>query len=85
MKNDYYVYAIYSIKNSSIYVGLSASPEKRLQGHNYGMTKSTKPHRPWAMFYKEKIGDRVNARKKEKYLKSGIGKEFLKSLLHKPL
>ena len=85
MKNDYYVYTIYSIKSKIICVGLSVNPIKGLQEHNYGMTKSTKPHRPWSILYKEKIGSRIDTRKKEKYLKSGIGKEFLKSLLNKPL
>jgi putative endonuclease len=85
MKSDYYVYAIHSIKHKIIYVGLSTDPEKRLRDHNYGMTKSTKPYRPWSILYKEKIGSRIDARKREKYLKSGIGKEFLKTLLNMPL
>lgn len=85
MKSDYYVYAIYSIKQKIIYVGLSTNPDKRLQGHNQGMTKSTKPFRPWKIFYKEKVGNRKSARKREKYLKSGIGKEYLKSIVNMPL
>jgi putative endonuclease len=32
------------------------------------------------LIYSEKVGIRVEARKREKYLKSGIGKEFLKKI-----
>jgi len=59
---------------------MSESPEKRLLGHNSGETKSTKGFRPWVLIYKESIGSRENARKREKYLKSGIGREFIKNL-----
>ena len=77
----YYVYAIKSEVDGRIYVGFSADVEKRLVEHNAGKTKSTKGYRPWKLIFKEKVdGDRMVARNREKYFKSGIGKEFLKSL-----
>ena len=36
---------------------------------------------PGKLIYTEAFPDRIDARKKEKYLKSGIGKEFLKSIV----
>jgi putative endonuclease len=33
------------------------------------------------LVYYEKAGSRIEARKREKYLKSGCGKEFLKSII----
>jgi putative endonuclease len=51
-----------------------------LKEHNFGKTKSTKGFIPWKLIYQEQIGVRSDARKREKYLKSGVGKEFLKSL-----
>jgi putative endonuclease len=51
-----------------------------LKEHNFGKTKSTKGFIPWKLIYQEQIGARSDARKREKYLKSGVGKEFLKSL-----
>jgi putative endonuclease len=36
---------------------------------------------PWKLIYKERVIDRIEARKRELYLKSGIGKQFLKSLV----
>ena len=76
----YFVYAIKSEIDSRIYVGISKYPEKRLLEHNNGETKSTKAYRPWGLIYKKFIGSRIEARKEEKRLKSGYGKEFLKTL-----
>lgn len=67
-----------SEKDGRIYVGISENLEKRLISHNKGETKSTRPFRPWVLFYKKLVGSREEARKEEKRLKSGYGKEFLK-------
>jgi len=74
------VYAIKSEKDGRIYVGMSENIEKRLNEHNSGHTKSTKGFRPWSIIFSEICIDRKSAREREKYYKSGIGKEFLKSL-----
>lgn len=78
--DGYFVYAIKSRKYYRIYVGISKHPEKRLLEHNRGDTKTTKAFRPWYLIYKEYIGLRLEARKKEIKLKSGYGKELLKSI-----
>ena len=77
----YYVYAIKSFKNGRIYVGMSKDPENRLAEHNAGMTVSTKGYRPWKIIFKRFVGERRLARIEEKRLKSGYGKDFLKSLV----
>lgn len=76
----YFVYALKSDVDGRIYVGFSSDVDKRLIEHNSGKTKSTKGYRPWVIIYTEKVISRKAAREKEKYYKSGIGKEFLKSL-----
>ena len=78
----YIVYAIKSLKVSRIYVGLSDNVARRLKEHNSGLVFSTKGYRPWALFYKEVYKTRTEARIREKQLKSGYGKEFLKEILH---
>lgn len=75
-----YVYAIKSLKDGRIYVGMTSNVEKRLKEHNSGQTRSTKGYMPWVLFYSEIQITRVDARIREKFLKSGCGKEFLKSL-----
>jgi len=74
------VYAISSIKQNYIYVGMSNDLEKRINQHNKGYEKTTRPYKPYVLIYTEEFPNRIEARKREKYLKSGIGKEFLKSL-----
>ncbi|MCA9371893.1 GIY-YIG nuclease family protein [Candidatus Woesebacteria bacterium] len=75
MKN-HYVYAIKSLRDKRIYVGISQNPRKRLVGHNAGQTRSTKPFRPWVLIYSKMIG----SRKEEKRMKSGYVKEWLRTL-----
>ncbi|MEJ7626466.1 MAG: GIY-YIG nuclease family protein [Ferruginibacter sp.] len=75
------VYAIKSEINSDIYVGISKNPDNRLKEHNSGKSRFTKGLKPWKKIYCELHPDWEAARKREKYLKSGVGKEFLKSLV----
>jgi putative endonuclease len=74
----WYVYVLKSLKDKNIYIGISENPEGRLLQHNKGMTRSTRLRRPFEIIYREESKSRVEARKREKYLKSGIGREFLK-------
>lgn len=74
------VYAIISEVNGDIYVGISKDADKRLKEHNASKSRYTKGLKPWRNLYKELQPDWNAAREREKYLKSGVGKEFLKSL-----
>ena len=74
-----FVYVLRSEQDGRLYVGMSADVEKRLREHNSGRTKSTKGYRPWNLVHKEAFPDRETARKREKYLKSGYGKQWLKT------
>ncbi|MBK7288955.1 MAG: GIY-YIG nuclease family protein [Chitinophagaceae bacterium] len=75
-----FVYAIKSLSRNYLYVGMTNNLERRIAEHNNGENKSTKAYRPFKLIYSETFPDRISARAKEKYLKSGIGKEFLKML-----
>ena len=59
---------------------MTANIEKRLREHNCGYTKSTKAYSPWQLFFFEEYETREEARKREIYLKSGVGKEKIKEL-----
>jgi putative endonuclease len=74
------VYAIKSNNRNYIYVGMSNNLERRLDEHNRRQNKSTKAYAPFTLLYSESFDSRSDARVKEKYLKSGVGKAFLKSL-----
>ncbi len=74
----YFVYAITSLSRSYIYVGLSDDVERRIGEHQGGKNKTTKPYRPFSLILVETFETRIEARQREKYLKSGVGKQFLK-------
>ncbi len=77
----YVVYAIRSEVDGRIYVGFTKHIEIRLKEHNSGKTKSTKGYVPWNLLYTEGCSSRKEARKLEKYYKSGIGKEKLRNMV----
>ena len=79
--SSYSVYALQSEIDWRIYVGMTTDIPKRLKEHNSGKTRSTKGYRPWKLIYQEHGFDRKSARSREKYLKGGSGKEFLKKLI----
>ncbi|MBL4653468.1 MAG: GIY-YIG nuclease family protein [Flavobacteriales bacterium] len=74
------VYVLVSEKYDSQYVGMSDNPERRLAEHNRGKVKSTKGKMPWRKIYEEEYETRVDARKREVYLKSAAGRRFRKTL-----
>lgn len=73
-------YAIKSTARNYIYVGLTENLERRLAEHNSGKNKTTKPYRPFVVIHTKECLTRIDARKEEKRLKSGSGKEFLHTL-----
>jgi putative endonuclease len=77
----FYVYAIKSLKRNYIYVGLTNNPTRRINQHNAGKNKTTKPYLPFKTILIENYDCRPEARKREKYLKSGCGKESLKNII----
>lgn len=73
-----YVYVLKSLKDNRFYVGMSQDVNKRFKDHNLGKAKSTKGYRPWILIHQEEHPNRITARNREKYLKSGYGKQWLK-------
>lgn len=59
---------------------MSSQLEQRIMSHNKGYNKTTKPYAPFELIYSKSFETRKEAREYEKYLKSGIGKEFLRNL-----
>jgi putative endonuclease len=73
------VYVLKIEKDGRFYVGMTHNLARRLHEHNSGKTKSTKGYIPWQLVHQEIFETRVEARAREKYLKSGAGKEFIKA------
>jgi putative endonuclease len=62
------------------YVGITNNLARRLAEHKSGNTKSAQLIGPFKLLYTEKFPDHITARKREKFLKSGQGREFLSFL-----
>lgn len=77
----HFVYVIKSEVRNYIYVGLSNDLDRRFAEHDSGNNKTTKPYAPFKLIYTERCESRQIARDREKYLKSGIGREFLRGLV----
>lgn len=75
----FFVYAIKSIHRNYIYEGLSDNPERHFEQHKKDFNKTA--FLLLERIYLEMVGSKEKARKREKSLKSGSGKEFLKSLI----
>jgi len=67
----FYVYVLKSIKDGNIYTGYTSSIELRYKQHKNGLVKSTKNRRPMKLIYFEAYLDKIDAKKREKYLKAG--------------
>ena len=76
----YFVYVLKSKKDDRLYTGITNDLKCRLAEHNRGKssTPSTKNRGPFIVIYSEKVENRKLAREREKYLKSGNGREFIK-------
>jgi putative endonuclease len=78
-QNMYFVYILRSEKVCTSYTGFTNNLDRRLKEHNSGKTKSTKHNKPWKLLFFETFENRIEARLREKYLKSGIGREYIKN------
>jgi putative endonuclease len=76
----FYTYAVKSKNHKYIYVGLTNNPDRRISQHNNGKEKTTRHYKPFEIVLIESFPTRKEARQREKYLKSGVGKEYLKSI-----
>jgi len=74
------VYLLKSDIANKSYVGVTNDIKRRLNEHNSGKHAYTKRYMPWTIIYMKKFNNFIDARKKEKYLKSANGRKFLKKI-----
>ena len=77
----YYVYVIQSIVYLNRYIGSTDNVKKRVAEHNKGKCRYTKGRIPWILIYQEQFNTRAEAMKRERFLKSGVGRKYLDSIL----
>ena len=76
------VYILQSLKNGKRYVGLTGEEvRERLRQHRSGSTQWTKQNGPFELMRVEQFPDKQSARRRERFLKSGHGREFLDKVI----
>jgi len=76
-----YVYVLRSAKDGKWYTGCTEDLRKRFSDHNDGKVSSTKGRGPFELIYFEASLNSEDAFAREKYLKSGMGKRYLRNRL----
>jgi len=79
----FYTYILKSQKSGRWYTGSTNDLRKRLKQHNEGKSTWTKSKGPWDLIYYEACLNEEDSRSREKYLKSGMGKRYLKNRLRR--
>lgn len=80
----FYVYVIYNKLVGKYYVGQTEDIDIRLWQHNEHVYKNTYTARfpgEWKLIYQESFSTRLEALKREKGLKSGNGREYIKTII----
>lgn len=77
----YYTYVLLSKKDNKFYVGYTDDLNNRLMQHNSGKVKSTAFRLPILLIYYEVCLNKFDAIKRERYLKTGMGKRYIKNRL----
>ena len=75
----FYVYVLKN-KEGKIYIGQTDDLARRVEEHNdpdgHGYTSK---YQPWVLVYQEELTSRQKAMGREKYLKTGVGREWIRN------
>ena len=71
-----YVYLLRSLSNRKFYLGWTTNLERRLKGHNFGLTQSTKSRQPFKLLYYEVFDNIELAKERERKLKKNPNMYF---------
>ena len=74
-----YVYVLMSEKDGQWYTGYTVDLKKRIAQHQAGESASTRHRGPWKLIYYEASLNIEDARARERYLKSGMGKRYVRN------
>ncbi|MDP3935031.1 MAG: GIY-YIG nuclease family protein [Candidatus Giovannonibacteria bacterium] len=77
----FYTYVLQSIKNGRWYTGYTNDLRKRFNQHNENKSRYTNKRGPYKLIYYEACLNEEDARSRELYLKTGMGKRYLKNRL----
>lgn len=75
----FHVYVLRSLRDGGLYIGLTSNLQRRLAQHDAGQARATRNRRPFELLFSETVPSKQAARSREKYYKSGVGREFLRT------
>jgi putative endonuclease len=73
----------YTVVKRKTYIGQTNNLERRIEEHNTREGRYTSNKGPWKLIFKEEFASRSLAMRREKFLKSGKGREYIKKNLTK--
>src|SRR5271170_2864266 len=76
-----FIYVLRSTRTGGLYTGATTNLEKRLAQHNSDRSRSTKDRGPWLLAHHEAFGTLAEEMRRERFLKSGKGRDELKKIL----
>src|SRR5207244_3191457 len=77
----HYIYVLRSVSDHGLYIGYSANLRRRFTQHVEGGAFATSYRGPWKLIYYEAYTEQGDALGRERYLKSGAGRRFLRAQL----
>lgn len=77
----YYIYVLQFKNSKDLYKGYTKNLKLRLEEHKKGKVASTKDKGPFKLIYFEACLNQQDATHREKYLKTYLGRMFLKNRL----
>lgn len=79
---NYTVYILWSEIYKKHYTGYTSNLEERLRSHNEYGKDWTARYRSWKLIFTKEFKEKLEAMAYEKWLKSGVGRDFIKSIPH---
>ncbi|MEO5943617.1 MAG: GIY-YIG nuclease family protein, partial [Ferruginibacter sp.] len=76
------VYILFSVIHQKHYTGFISNVEQRLLSHNSLGHDWTAKYRPWKLIFTKEFENKIDVMKYEKWLKSGMGRDFIETLQH---
>ncbi len=77
----FYVYILRSLKDNKFYIGFTADLRRRIGEHNQKLPLSTKGRWPLELIFYEAHRNRKDAMAREKFLKTGWGRNYVQKIL----
>ncbi|MDD5433364.1 MAG: GIY-YIG nuclease family protein [Candidatus Pacebacteria bacterium] len=74
----FYIYILLSCKDRQLYIGYASDLKRRIEKHQTGFVRATKFRLPVKLIYYEAYLLQSDAKRREKFLKGGKGRQEFK-------